>query len=395
MMGEIMDLAQLPFDQQDPLQIPREMRALQAAGVIHRVRTMTGHDAWLITSHEEVQRLLADSRIGLAHSDPANAPRAVDSVLFGGPRGEFETEHADSLQFRAFLRPHFSPRHLRSLQTRAEALTDELLDSLATRSGPVDLIEALAFPLPILVICELLGVPYSDRDQFRAWSRAAGDLTDRDRADEGLASLFGYGQQLVASKRLAPGDDVISRMCQTEGIGDMDIAQLAMGLLFAGHETTASMIGIGAMFMLANPSQWQAVLADPDLVPGAVEEILRAPGDGGGGIVRYAREDLEIAGTSVRKGDLLMLDTVAANHDPLVFKDPDRFDVTRQSSAHMTFGHGLHYCVGAPLARVELQAVFSKLVPRFPGMRLAVPVEELTLRTGSLSIGPVELPVTW
>lgn len=390
-----MDLAQLPFDQQDPLRIPQETRALQADGVIHRVRTMVGDDAWLITSHEEVQGLLADSRIGLSHSDPANAPRAVDSVLFGGPRGEFATEHADSLQFRAFLRPHFSPRHIRSLQTRVEALTDELLDSLATRSGPADLIEALALPLPILVICELLGVPYSDRDQFRAWSQAAGDLADRDRANEGLESLFGYGHSLVARKRLSPGDDVISRMCQTEGVGDTDIAQLAMGLLFAGHETTSSMIGMGAMFLVANPSQWQAVLADPDLVPGAVEEILRAPGDGGGGIVRYAREDLEIAGIAVQKGDLLLLDTVAANHDPAVFKDPDRFDVTRQTPAHMTFGHGLHYCVGAPLARVELQAVFSKLIPRFPGMRLAIPVEELKLRVASLSIGPTELPVTW
>jgi pentalenolactone synthase len=170
---------------------------------------------------------------------------------------------------------------------------------------------------------------------------------------------------------------------------------LSMSLLFAGHETTVVAIGMGALMLLTSPRQRQALRDDPGLIPAAVEEILRAPGKVGGGTPRYARCDLQISGVTVRAGDLVLLHTSAANHDAGAFPDPDQFDISRQAASHLAFGYGPHYCIGAPLARIELQAVFSQLIPRFPGMHLAVPADQITLQTGLLTGGLTELPVTW
>jgi cytochrome P450 len=391
----VTDLAQLPFEQACPAASAPGLRALQAQGAVHKVRTAPGDQAWLVTGYEEVRQLLADPRLGRSHPDPGSAARTGESVLFGGPLGDYETEDADQARMRAVLQPHFAPGRMRALRPRVGELTAGLLDELGRRDRPADLVEALAAPLPILVICELLGVPYQDRSRFRGWTRAAADVHDRGRSEQGLAGLFGYGRQLVARKREQPGDDVISRLCAESGAGDDEIAMLSMFLLFAGHETTVVAIGMGALMLLSNPQQWQALRDDSGLIPAAVEEMLRAPGTGGGGIPRYARTDLQISGARVRAGDLVLLDNGAANHDAKAFPDPDRFDVTRQAASHLTFGHGPRYCIGAPLARIELQAVFSQLIPRFPGMRLAVPAGQLTLDTGSLTRGLARLPVTW
>ena len=388
-------LAQLPFEQPSLLQATPQLRALAAQGPIRQIHTATGDPAWLVTGYTEVRRLLADPRLGRSHPDPGSAARTGESVLFGGPLGSYETEDADHARMRSLLQPHFAPGRMRALRPRVDALAAGLLDELARRDPPADLIEALAVPLPVLVICELLGVPYGGRDRFRAWTRAAADVRDRARSEQGLADLFHYGRHLVARKREHPGNDVISRLCAAGRADDDEIAMLSMFVLFAGHETTAVAIGMGTLMLLTNPRQWQALRRDPGLVPAAVEEMLRAPGQGGGGIPRYARADLEISGVTVRAGDLILLDNGAANHDPTAFPDPDRFDVTRQAAPHLTFGHGPRYCIGAPLARIELQTVFSQLIPRFPGMRLAVPVEELTLDTGVLTGGLARLPVTW
>lgn len=385
---------QLPFEQAHPLRVAPLLRQLQQDGVVHRVRTMAGDQAWLVTGYEEVRGLLADERLGRSHPDPARAARMGESVLFGGPMGNYDTEQADNARLRSLLQPHFSPGRMRALRPRVDELTAGLLADLAEHGPPADLRQALALPLPIQVICELLGVPYADREQFRAWSEAVGDARDRARSGQGLAELFGYGRRLVARKREQPGDDVISRLC-AGGLGDDEIAMLSMGLLFAGHETTVAAIGMGALCLLAHPGQQQALAGDPGRISTAVEEILRAPGRGGGGIPRYARTDLQIGEVTVRTGELVLLDNRAANHDPAVFPSPDRFDVTRQGQAHLSFGHGAHYCLGAPLARIELQAVFSQLPTRFPKMRLAVPVEQLRVRSGTLTGGLTELPVEW
>ncbi|MEQ4721022.1 cytochrome P450 [Nonomuraea sp. B19D2] len=391
------DPIRLPFEQASPMRPAPLLRTLQARGPVHAIRTAVGDPAWLVTGYEEVRRLLDDDRLGRAHREPERASRTGESALFGGPLGDFDTEQADHRRMRSLLQPHFSPKRMRALRGRIETLTTNLLDELASAGPPADLHAALALPLPIAVICELLGVPYEDRTQFRAWTQAAADITDRARSEQGLAELFAYGQRLVAGKR-ADGEadaDVISRLAATEGVSDDEAAAMGMTLLFAGHETTVMAIGMGALWMLATPGQWQALVDDPSRIDAAVEEILRAPGLGGGGIPRYARTDLEIAGVHVRAGDLVLLDTGAANHDPAVYTEPDRFDLNRPAMPHLTFGHGARYCIGAPLARIELQTVFSQLAARFPTLKLGCAVAELTFNPNVLTGGLTSLPVTW
>jgi cytochrome P450 len=364
---------------------------------VHRVRTAVGHQAWLVTDYARVRQLLDDDRLGRSHREPATAARTGDSALFGGPLGDFDTEAADHARMRALLQPHFSPKHLRALIPRVEALTTGLLNELEKQGPPADLHAQLALPLPILVICELLGVPYSDRDQFRSWAQDAGNVRDHARSERGLAALFDYGRGLVERKRAHPGDDVISRLCATDGVCNDEAATMSMFLLFAGHETTVVQIGLGALLLLTNRGQWQALLDNPGLIPNAVEELLRAASMGGGvgGIPRYARTDFDIDGVTIHAGDLVLLDIGSANHDPAVFADPERVDVARKEATHVTFGYGARYCIGAPLARIELKAVFTQLIPRFPSMHLTVDPATLPMRSDVLAGGLVELPVSW
>lgn len=387
--------AQLPFEQTHLLNLAPELRELSSQGPIHRVRTAVGDEAWLITGYDQVRCLLNDDRLGRSHPAPESAARTGESALFGGPLGEFATERADHARMRSLLQPHFSPSRMQGLRERVENLTAKLLDDLADAGPPADLHSMLAVPLPILVICELLGVPYEDRAQFRAWTAAAGNIGDRTRSATGLNELFTYGMRLVAQKRREPSDDVISRLCATEGVSDVEAAGLSMSLLFAGHETTVVQIGYGAMILLADAQRWRDIGDNPRLLKNAVEEILRVPSKGGGGIPRYARTDFEIGTAAIQAGDLLLLDISAANHDPAIFTDPDRIDLTRRAPAHLTFGYGLRYCIGAPLARIELQAVFGSLIPRFPTMRLAVGIDQLRTRQDVLTGGLIELPVSW
>ena len=385
----------LPFEKPDTLGVPPLLRKLRTEGPITRVRTPAGDEAWLVTRHAEVRQLLNDERLGLSHREPDRAPRINDSVFYGAPLGNFETERADLARMRGLLQPYFTPKRMRALRPRVEALTDDLLDALGQRTPPVDLHDALSLPLPVLVICELLGVPYSDRAQFRAWSDEIADTYDRQRSESALGNLFAYMKELVERKHAEPGDDVISGLAATEGVDHDEAAMNAAALLFAGHETTVVRIDIGTLLLLANPDQWQALLRDPSRAAAAVEEILRASATGGGGLPRWARADIHVGGVTIRAGEAVLLDIGAANHDDREFANPDRFDIGRTDGAHLMFGHGPRYCLGAPLARIELQAVFTRLLPRFPTMRLAVPVERVPVRSGVLTGGLVELAVTW
>jgi pentalenolactone synthase len=388
-------LAQLPFRQSHPLHSPDELLALQSTGPIHKVRTAVGDEAWLVTGYSLVRRLMDNELLGRTHRDPANAPRSRTSALFGGPIGDFDSEPTDHARMRQLLQPHFSPKHMRTLQPKIEALCTALLDDMARQGPPADLLTSLAQPLPILVICDLLGVPYADRDRFRRWVDDAAFSPEDDVSLKGLEALLGYGMELVTAKRVNPDDDVISRLCDEPDLADFEIATLAMQLLFAGHETTVTQIWVGSLLLLTNPDQWQALLTDPDLIPKAVEEILRAGMTGGVGVPRYARGDIDADGVMIRAGDLVLLDPGAANHDPEFFADPDRVDLARTGAAHVGFGYGLHYCVGAALARMELKTVYSQLIPRFPSLRLCADPSTMTAGFHSLSHGLVELPVTW
>jgi pentalenolactone synthase len=373
---------------------------------VRKVRTPAGDPAWLVTGHQLVRALLTDPRLGKSHPDPERAPRASESAIFGRPQGSPETEREDHARMRRLLGPLFSVRRMEHLRPRVQTALDTLLDELEARGAPADFHEAIAFPLPALVICELLGVPYADRDDFRRWSDEVGDTADGARSQAGLSSLFQYMRELVGRKRQHPADDVISALTAAAGqdasLSDGEVARLAAGLLFAGHATTVAAIDRGVVLLLTSPEQSETLQRDAALVGPAVEEILRSPEPFHserearvGGLSRYAGEDIEVGEATILAGDLVLLGLRGANQDPRVFSDPERFEITRDDNPHVAFGHGPHFCLGAPLARVELQVVFGTVLRRLPTLRLAVPVEELRARTGRLTGGLVELPVTW
>jgi cytochrome P450 len=375
-----------------------------ASTAIRWVTTPTGDSAWLVTSYEDVKALLSDPRLGRSHAEPERAARVSYSAIFGGPgMGHPSTEAKDHARMRRLLVPAFSGRRMASLRPRVTAIIAELLDAMAGHAQPVDLHEAVSFPLPALVICELLGVPYADRDDFRRWSDDAALRIDASRSQTGLAQLLEYMRAMVARKQAEPDDDVISDLVAAAAadpdLSIDDIVMFSAGLLFAGHGTTTGAIDHGAALLLTHPEQVAALRHNPTLIEPAVEEILRLSHPSGSeqdvGLPRYANTDFIFGDVTIRTGELVILGLRAANLDQHLFREPDRFDVHRTPSPHLAFGYGPRYCVGAPLARVELRAVFSALLDRFPMLRLAVPVESLRDRDELIIGGLAELPVTW
>jgi cytochrome P450 len=374
---------------------------------IRRVITPAGDPAWLVTGYDDVKALLSDPRLGRSHADPERASRISQSAIFGGPMGHPSTEAAEHARTRRLLAPAFSARRMARLRPRVTAIIADLLEALANQTRPADFHEAVSFPLPALVICELLGVPYADREDFRRWSDDAAHLTDAARSQAGLMKLWQYMRELADRKQAEPGDDVISDLVAAAAADPEltvdGVAMLSAGLLFAGHETTVTAIDRGVTLLLIHPEQVDALHHDPALIEPAVEEILRAwlPMRTSGadeqvaGLPRYANTDFAFGGVTIQAGELVMLGLREANLDERLFPEPDRFDVHRTRHPHLTFGHGPRFCVGAPLARVELQTLFAALLDRFPTMHLAVPVDALRGRDELLTGGLVELPVTW
>ncbi|MGH3937660.1 MAG: cytochrome P450 [Pseudonocardiaceae bacterium] len=377
------------------------------SATVQRVTSHAGDPAWLVTGYETIRRLLVDPRLGTTHPDPEHASHYSESVIFGKPRQSSATEREEHAYMRRLLGRSFSARRLATLRPRVQELVDGLLDELGSKTPPVDLHDAISFPLPALVICELLGVPYADRENFRRWSDDAGDITDRARSLAGLGALWQYIGQLVQKKLAQPAEDVLSDLAATHrenpaAITLDQVAELGAGLLFAGHETTVAAIDKGVLLLLTHPAQRAALQRDPTLVPTMVEEILRFPvpvpnPDTGRatGLPRWTNADVVIDGITIPAGDLVLLELQDANHDENVFDTPQEFDVTRAENPHLTFGHGARFCVGAPLARMELQVLFGALFTRFPTLELAVPLEELRPRSHLLTGGLDALPVTW
>ncbi|GAB3905926.1 cytochrome P450 [Microbispora bryophytorum subsp. camponoti] len=362
---------------------------------ITKVTTAMGDEAWLITGYEEIRQVFADDRFGRSHPTPDTAARLSNNALLGGPTGEYATERSVHKEMRRLLGPAFSARRMRRLSDRIGSLVGNLLDGLAEQGPPADLHAGLSLPLPIQVICELLGVPYEDRDRFRAMAEAMTDLTHPERSAAAQMEMNAYTYEIVKAKRDDPGEDVYSDLA-TASLPEDDVARIAGGLLFAGHETTVNQIDYGVLLFLRNPAQRDALLSDPSLVDGAVEEIMRVASPSEHGLVRYAHEDVEVAGVPIRAGELVMLSTPAANRDERAYPDPDMFDILRSDpQPHVGFGHGPHHCLGASLARIELRAVFGSLFTRFPTLALAVPYEELQAHTDRLAGGFPALPVTW
>jgi cytochrome P450 len=373
---------------------------------ILRVTTPIGDLAWQVTGYAEVRSLLADPRLGRSHRDPQSASRLSASAVFGQARANPETEHAEHVRMRRLLTQSFSARRMQRLRPRITAIAAMLLDDLASMSCPADFHEAVSFPLPALVISELLGAPSEERDDFRRWSEDAAHMSDGERSRAGLASLFRYMRNLVEHKRRHPAEDVITDLVAAAGrdpfLSDDEVAKLAAGLLFAGHVTTVSAIDQGVVLLLTYPDQLLALRKHPDLLAPAVEEILRHPRkaspeqrDRVGGVPRYALTDLAIDGNPIPEGDLVLLSVENANRDAGAFSDPEKFDIGREINPHLTFGHGPHYCLGAPLARLELECLFGQLWERLPNLRLAVDQSELVRKSDVLVGGLAELPVIW
>lgn len=392
-------LPALPFERAGILDIAPLYRQLQVERPVTPVRTAAGDVAWLVTRYADVKALLSDERLGRSHPDPAHAARISHSPLFGGPVGDAATEQADHARMRRVLTPAFSGKRMQALRPRIDALVADLLDHMERLPRPADLHEALSFPLPVLVICELLGVPFADRQHFRALSAGAANLLDHEQASQAWRELGAYMHGLLQQKRQAPAEDVLSDLLaageEPVALSEREMVRYAAALLFAGHETTVSRIDFGVLLLCANPAARAALQKDPAGVPAIVEEILRLAAPSSEGIPRYANADIALDGVTIRTGEAVLLALGVANYDEAVFPQPERFAEARQPNPHLTFGYGPRYCLGATLARVELQAVFSVLFHRFPALQVAVPFEQLQVRHDLLTGGLAALPVTW
>jgi len=350
--------------------------------------------------------VFSDPRFGYyTHPDPDRASRLSDAAVHSKPMGGDDFER-DLAQLRRLVAPAFTPRRMRLLSGWIQELTDRCLDDMQAAHDrnpdePVNFHELLGFPLPVQVICALLGVPDGDRENVTGLSDRMGSLINRTDALAAKAQLEAYGARLIEFKRANPGPDVFSDMVAAQAenptlFTDADLAHYAVGLVFPGHETTVARMDFGVLWLLSKPSRRDWLMVDPDRrVDETVEEILRTTAAHNMGLMRYALEDVEVGGVIVARGDLVVISESAANRDPSVFDRPDEFNPERKPNNHLAFGHGAHVCIGQNLARAELRIVFPSLFRRFPGIRLADDVSNLTIQNDRTGGGVRTVPVSW
>ena len=385
-----------------PFDPPTAITRLRGARPVSPLVFPDGHEGWLVTGYEEVRQLMADTRfssrmdLGIIHV-PFDTP-GMPTPTEPSPQvpGLFiAMDPPDHTRMRRKLTGAFTVRRMKLLEEQIIAVTERQLDHLAGLTPPVDLVKEFALPVPSLVICELLGVPYEDRESFQANSA---QFMVRDQKLEDKVAAIGamnmYLAELVTRKRAEPGDDILSDLARHEDLSIEELVGAAFLLLLAGHETTANMLGLGTFALLEHPAQLAELRADPELMPDAVEELMRylSVADI---FYRYATEDLELGGETIGKGSTVVVSLLAANRDPRRFADPDTLDPHRKARGHTGFGHGVHQCLGQQLARIEMRAGFSGLLRRFPSLALAVPAAEVPLRTDMNIYGVHELPVRW
>jgi cytochrome P450 len=377
------------------------LASLRESGPVHRIDMRMGLPVWVVTRYDDVLAALSDPRLS---NDPHNAG-ALEETLRGDflSRSLIGTDPPEHTRLRRLVAKAFTARRVEGLRPRVQEIADALLDRITPR-GSADLVGEFALPLPITVIGELLGVPEADRDRFRGWTDEMLDRpfdpgSDIARVTEGRERMHGYLSDLVAAKRTYPADDLLTDLVQASDEGERLDAQelLAMTflLLIAGYVTTVSLVGNGTLALLRRPDQLERLRADPSLVPQAVEELLRFDGPVNPGLTRFALEDLEIGGVRIPRGDMVLLAIAAADRDPDRFPDPDRLDVGAADPGHLAFGHGIHYCLGAPLARLEGQVAFTALLARLPDLALDIPEDQLRWTGGGVLRGLRQLPVTF
>jgi cytochrome P450 len=385
--------------------------ALRETGPVRQVVLPHGWQTWIVTRYEDARAALADPRL---RKDGRKLADYMDPETLGEDTGVFaealrahmlNTDPPDHTRLRRLVTKAFTHRRIQALRPRIEAITDSLLDDLAAAatapdgtSKPIDLIESFAFPLPLTVICELLGVPTDDRADFRRWTTVVvADDAPEDELRSASHAMAGYLSQLLAEKRRRPADDLLTALTQArdedDRLDEQELISMTFLLLVAGHETTVNLIGNGLLALLDHPEQLERLREDPSLVPAAVEEFLRYDGPVNLATMRFTTEPVELGGVEIPSGQFVLVSLAGANRDAERFPEPDRFDVTRQASGHVAFGHGIHFCLGAPLARLEGEVAFTRLLARYPKLRLAGAPTELRWRESSLIRGLEVLPL--
>ncbi|MDR7276707.1 cytochrome P450 [Catenuloplanes atrovinosus] len=361
-----------------------------------RVRLPYGEPAWLATRYDDVKIVLGDPRFSRAAATGRDEPRL--RPLIPPPGNIMSLDPPEHSRLRRLVTKAFTVRRIERLRPRVQRLADGLIDDMLVAGGPADLVEAFALPLPVAVICELLGVPFEDRGEFRYWSDAFLSTTRYTPEEVGACALAmrEYTAGLIARRRAEPREDLITALVQArdeqDRLSEDEMLSLIQAILVAGHETTASQIPNFVYVLLNHPAQLSAL----DDVPRAVEELMRfVPLGLGAGIPRYATEDVELGGVLVRAGEPVLPAVTSANRDESVFTDPARLDLRREEASHVGFGHGAHHCLGAPLARMELQVAIGMLFGRLPGLRLSDGEAGIDWKTGLSTRGPERMMITW
>ncbi len=363
---------------------------------------------WVCTRYDDIVAILRHSKASANPRDWERFDDYVEALGGTGPAGDMQSRWMllknppDHTRLRKLVTKAFTPRVVENMQTHIQDIVNDLLDDVQGKNG-FDIIQDLAFPLPVIVIAELIGVPTEDREYFKDWTAALARSLDpvitpeiAQAADKATEDLIAYFTTLVAERRSNPQDDLLSGLIAAEEEGDKldedELLATAILLFAAGHETTMNLIGNGMLALFRNPDQMAKLQAEPVLITTAVEEFLRYEGSVQI-TARVALEDIEIGGRTIRKNQQALLLLGAANHDPAHFSDPDRLDITRQENPHLTFGHGIHHCLGAPLARVEAQIAINSMLRRMPDIQLAT--DELEWRDMLTLRGLKALPVTF
>jgi len=361
----------VPFDTSlDRMEMVERYWYFQEHQPVARVMTVVGDPAWLVTRFGDVKALLGDRRLGRSHPDPDHAPRWLPSPLGGGPVLDFATEMADRSAIRKVLAGPFSPNRLAALRPLAEATAAALLDTITAEATPANCFSSFAAPLPRQVTSVHLGIGPDEAEKFMASAAVLIDLRryDAEQTKVATEALAEYVRKLVAVKRADPGDDVLTEVIRARDVhGQLNEDQVlfvTLIMLLAANGSTTVRICLAVALLLAHPEQYAAMVADPGLVPSAVDEILRVSAGLFDSNLRYARTDVEIHDVAIRAGDLVLLDLCAAHCDRRVFSDPLRFDITRNPNRHMMFGHGFARCIGAAIARMNLEAAVGALARR-------------------------------